>query len=126
MVSPEPRKYQRSVGDGACCRQWLSTTANVSSVRRKPSSRRQRMGRCLTCGSNVAPYSAWRRFTMNVANKMTISPAFAATRLRAMNWLDRSEERRVGKECVSTFRSRWSPYHHKKKNIHITTHTHNK
>src|SRR3546814_18201554 len=24
---------------------------------------------------------------------------------------DRSEERRVGKECVSTCRSRWSPFH---------------
>src|SRR3546814_12298931 len=24
---------------------------------------------------------------------------------------DRSEERRVGKECVRTCRSRWSPYH---------------
>src|SRR3546814_15406821 len=30
--------------------------------------------------------------------------------LRALD-LDRSEERRVGKECVSTCRSRWSPYH---------------
>src|SRR3546814_19202897 len=30
---------------------------------------------------------------------------------------DRSEERRVGKECVSTCRSRWSPYHKKKKII---------
>src|SRR3546814_11697320 len=29
--------------------------------------------------------------------------------------LIRSEERRVGKECVSTCRSRWSPYHSKKK-----------
>src|SRR3546814_11816459 len=27
----------------------------------------------------------------------------------------RSEERRVGKECVSTCRSRWSPYRSKKK-----------
>src|SRR3546814_13499955 len=27
----------------------------------------------------------------------------------------RSEERRVGKECVSTCRSRWSPYLYKKK-----------
>src|SRR3546814_19012471 len=26
-------------------------------------------------------------------------------------WRQRSEERRVGKECVSTCRSRWSPYH---------------
>src|SRR3546814_11211591 len=30
----------------------------------------------------------------------------------------RSEERRVGKECVSTCRSRWSPYHYKKKYGH--------
>src|SRR3546814_14110892 len=28
---------------------------------------------------------------------------------------ERSEERRVGKECVSTCRTRWSPYHYKKK-----------
>src|SRR3546814_14491837 len=30
-------------------------------------------------------------------------------------WDARSEERRVGKECVSTCRSRWSPHHYKKK-----------
>src|SRR3546814_14575750 len=29
----------------------------------------------------------------------------------AFDVVDRSEERRVGKECVSTCRSRWSPYH---------------
>ena len=29
----------------------------------------------------------------------------------ALAMLVRSEERRVGKECVSTCRSRWSPYH---------------
>src|SRR3546814_5612214 len=29
----------------------------------------------------------------------------------------RSEERRVGKECVSTCRSRWSPFHYKNNNI---------
>src|SRR3546814_13191430 len=33
----------------------------------------------------------------------------------------RSEERRVGKECVSTCRSRWSPYHYKKKNQNRNT-----
>src|SRR3546814_20829488 len=32
----------------------------------------------------------------------------------------RSEERRVGKECVSTCRSRWSPYPYKKKINKIT------
>src|SRR3546814_19015723 len=36
-----------------------------------------------------------------------------ATRLRAR---PRSEERRVGKECVSTCRCRWAPSHSKKKN----------
>src|SRR5216117_4239529 len=30
-------------------------------------------------------------------------------------FLDRSEERRVGKECPSLCRSRWWPYHSKKK-----------
>src|SRR3546814_13949024 len=32
--------------------------------------------------------------------------------------ITRSEERRVGKECVSPCRSRWSPYHYKNKNEH--------
>src|SRR3546814_5071289 len=32
------------------------------------------------------------------------------SRLRSL-MPNRSEERRVGKECVSTCRSRWSPYH---------------
>src|SRR3546814_19614941 len=32
------------------------------------------------------------------------------------NYMDRSEARRVGKECVSTCRSRWSPYHENKNN----------
>src|SRR3546814_14239625 len=31
----------------------------------------------------------------------------------------RSEERRVGKECVSTCRSRWSPDHEKKKSRNV-------
>src|SRR3546814_14799715 len=35
--------------------------------------------------------------------------------------LARSEDRRVGKECVNTCRSRWSPYHSKKKNNYIET-----
>src|SRR3546814_14893558 len=30
-----------------------------------------------------------------------------------------SEERRVGKECVSTWRFRWAPYHYKKKKSNI-------
>src|SRR3546814_12540445 len=39
--------------------------------------------------------------------------------IRVKRGLSRSEERRVGKECVSTCRSRWSQYHEKKKEIII-------
>src|SRR3546814_14360559 len=38
-----------------------------------------------------------------------------AARACAVRSRARSEERRVGKECVSTCSSRWSPYHSKKK-----------
>src|SRR3546814_13860985 len=41
------------------------------------------------------------------------APFFRPTQVRHQ----RSEERRVGKECVSTCRSRWSPSHYKKKKI---------
>src|SRR3546814_12868494 len=40
--------------------------------------------------------------------KYTINPALSHG---VAHEIGRSEERRVGKECVSTCRSRWSPYH---------------
>src|SRR3546814_18660603 len=46
-----------------------------------------------------------------LANALILMP------LSALGSLVRSAERRVGKECVSTCRSRWSPYH-SKKNTH--------
>src|SRR3546814_12739641 len=42
---------------------------------------------------------------------------FGSAEALRLNFVQRSEERRVGKECVSTCRSRWSPYHSKKNNI---------
>src|SRR3546814_3952965 len=39
------------------------------------------------------------------------APGLAGARRQAPARKPRSEERRVGKECVSTCRSRWSPYH---------------
>src|SRR3546814_4551625 len=39
-------------------------------------------------------------------------PVLGTTRALVISMVcRRSEERRVGKECVSTCRSRWSPYH---------------
>src|SRR3546814_7849383 len=46
---------------------------------------------------------------LGVERAVIVQASAHGTDNRAM--LDRSEERRVGKECVSTCRSRWSPYH---------------
>src|SRR3546814_15285258 len=46
------------------------------------------------------------------------SPQDAATAPATEADAARSEERRVGKECGSTCRSRWSPYHYKNKTQH--------
>src|SRR3546814_12704812 len=51
--------------------------------------------------------------TLGALGRVTV-PAKSGN-VRNISWQsDRSEERRVGKECVSTCRSRWSPYHYKK------------
>src|SRR3546814_1136267 len=42
---------------------------------------------------------------------MSIHGHFDATFKALASPIRRSDERRVGKECVSTCRSRWSPYH---------------
>src|SRR3546814_7917444 len=49
---------------------------------------------------------------IDLLHRQALVPATAA-RIRAIcrRCTRRSEERRVGKECVSTCRSRWSPYH---------------
>src|SRR3546814_5661014 len=56
-----------------------------------------------------------RTLTLSLISALLLSagaPAAArGDRNRDQDNLRRSEERRVGKECVSTCRSRWSPYH---------------
>src|SRR3546814_17117421 len=47
--------------------------------------------------------------TPNIAR--TMPDEVRASLVREFHPSQRSEERRVGKECVSTCRSRWSPYH---------------
>src|SRR3546814_11326768 len=49
-------------------------------------------------------------FRIAAANQDTELLVAAETAAGARVTADRSEERRVGKECVSTCRSRWSPY----------------
>src|SRR3546814_2596674 len=82
-----------------------------------------REAECLTSGEIVTIVAArsdnyldivlgWVLLAIFVTLALLASvPASAIDALRtlALGW--RSEERRVGKECVSTCRSRWSPYH---------------
>src|SRR3546814_19870927 len=42
---------------------------------------------------------------------LSVSEIDPSSLISAILKAPRSEERRVGKECVSTCRSRWSPYH---------------
>src|SRR3546814_12057048 len=80
----------------------------------------QRLGG--SCG--VACEVPWRKVVTphgpRVEHRRSTGRTAMATRLGAprsaaapdqSDMAARSEERRVGKECVSTCRSRWSPYH---------------
>src|SRR3546814_7288296 len=60
------------------------------------------------CSSDLAGSGAW---TAGGGASSTPWPDGRARRGRPWHDGGRSEERRVGKECVSTCRSRWSPYH---------------
>src|SRR3546814_2601309 len=62
-------------------------------------------------------YDAKDRMVMD-AHRRTNEAGHTSIEMRVRGWgrigympNGRSEERRVGKECVSTCRSRWSPYH---------------
>src|SRR3546814_13713708 len=51
---------------------------------------------------------------MGLAQLFCIGPSVVEASACRSRPSGRSEERRVGKECVSTCRSRWSPSHYKK------------
>src|SRR3546814_6314955 len=85
-------------------------------------SSRRRHTRCAlvtgvqTCALPISPKARRRpRVRANPRSSRSVKltrrkwPRLPTMRNRAPG--GRSEERRVGKECVSTCRSRWSPYH---------------
>src|SRR3546814_14844589 len=55
--------------------------------------------------------SVWAIDDMSLQGRLRPKPSTALMRQAIARLGVRSEERRVGKECVSTCRSRWSPYH---------------
>src|SRR3546814_20558380 len=70
-----------------------------------------------------------RATSVHETQRETAEEARAIAQSQSSELLIRSEERRVGKACVSTCRSRWSPYHKKTKThqerrqCHIHHHT---
>src|SRR3546814_7554566 len=65
------------------------------------------------CCSPFGPFAQNARETPLLRDRSRLPQARRADRLpaRGSRRVGRSEERRVGKECVSTSRSRWSPVH---------------
>src|SRR3546814_15893215 len=61
---------------------------------------------------NLGAYAGWVMLDLTYLGlllALLLPAVFLVFPMRAAD--KRSEERRVGKECVSTCRSRWSPYH---------------
>src|SRR3546814_1037202 len=59
----------------------------------------------------VVDVAVEKRLTARLTDLLPGSLVVGEEAVHAEPALMRSEERRVGKECVSTCRSRWSPYH---------------
>src|SRR3546814_18022400 len=72
----------------------------------------QVIGAALVKNNNVFAEGFYR-------NPNAIGVPFEKIQGRQFSTSKRSEERRVGKECVSTCRYRWSPYYLKKQNKQI-------
>src|SRR3546814_11267676 len=80
------------------------------------------VGRVLAPNPSPFTYTGTQTYVVGQAELAVIDPGpdhpshlEALLRVVAGRPLKRSEERRVGKGCVSTCRSRWRPYHKKKK-----------
>src|SRR3546814_15551390 len=96
---------------------WSSDVCSsdlADDTRRKPAERYSgappllpREGRVIACEAD--PTGAGTPFELAVAS--TPLGRFSTRRPGAQRQTSRQEERRVGKECVSTSRTRWLPYH---------------
>ena len=58
-------------------------------------------------------YKISNKYTVMItpAKWQTTADDYSGCASKNINYKQRSEERRVGKECTSWCRSRWSPYH---------------
>src|SRR3546814_20841690 len=105
---------QRGVADERARREFRRGSADGARRRgRRRGAARSRVSASHPAGGGAAVICAHARVT----RPLPITRRARNSILHAC-WPDlRSEERRVGKECVSTCRSRWSPYHEQKNNV---------
>src|SRR3546814_20540021 len=90
-----------------CSSDLVTQLDNFFKTRGLPASKQQQ---CLTDKAALEKLAAIRGDAVKTY-KLTGTPTFVLTGVTQETVFDRSEERRVGKECVSTCRSRWSRYH---------------
>src|SRR3546814_7272253 len=83
---------------------WDQPTRNIAAVNRKSA---YSVSKRLSCVTFLGIYVNMA----DVSPRSKKPPKLSANPLFLRDEELRSEERRVGKECVSTCRSRWSPYH---------------
>src|SRR3546814_14695413 len=62
-------------------------------------------------GELVPPFESFDAVQGGTADILHGTPYYWVGKSQAFHYFTRSEERRVGKECGSPCRSRWSPYH---------------
>src|SRR3546814_1040400 len=96
-------------------RHWTAASDNENALRR--TRHQARMDNAINVSGAFNRVVAGK----NIAEGLKLLDFFSIPRLRRVEKDEgtsvliagrkRSEERRVGKECVSTCRSRWSPYH---------------
>src|SRR3546814_19320258 len=70
------------------------------------------------CSSDLSFFAGAERKTRPISPAATTMSAALTLRNDPSANAARWAERRVGKECVSTCSSRWSPYHDKNKHTH--------
>src|SRR3546814_2711542 len=93
-VFEQKTAYERRISD------WSSDVCSSDLCRQGRTTRRRRFQATISCRLARTEYV--------IDGRDLAQPRLAIERVVAQ---PRSEERRVGKECVSTCRSRWSPYH---------------